>query len=116
MIWGPVSEIRAMAVPPVDLTLTLKREYAMAIATGEKSWEARHLTRKGKLFHLKAGDRVSFHWYTAERVSATVAEVRKFESVTAMLENIEPQLFIPRLDFVGEGVKEVAAPWLILID
>jgi hypothetical protein len=60
MIWGPESEIRAMAVPPVDLTLTLKREYAMAIATGEKSWEARHLTGKGKLFHLKAGDRVSF--------------------------------------------------------
>ena len=93
-----MNEIRAMAVPPVDLTLTLKREYAMAIATGEKTREALHLAGKGKLFHLKAGDRVSFHWYTAERVSATVAEVRKFESVKAMLENIQPQHCIPRLD------------------
>ena len=72
-------------------------------------WEGQALSSESRRPSL-------LHWYTAERVSATVAEVRKFESVTAMLENSEPQLFIPRLDFVGEGVKEVAAPWLILID
>lgn len=76
------------------LTLTLKKEFAFQILSGEKQYEARRL--KGKILsNLVPGNWVSFHWYRNERVAAQAEQVLRYGSAFEMLSDIEPDMLLP---------------------
>ena len=57
----------AEAMPP-DVTLPLRRDFALEMCAGRKEFEARD------------GSQIGFHWYNRDRVMATVVAVFKFDS------------------------------------
>ena len=90
----------------VKLTLTLKKVYALQIVNGSKQYEARLFKKSSKTMNrLREGDRIAFHWYGAERVSATIDQVLGFGSIAAMLQEIP-------LDHLLPGLRQDLSPFV----
>ena len=92
--------------PEPQITLSLKQEFAYQILAGNKEWESRVLLGAGRLKQLKAGDLVSFHWFTRARVTAVVEEVKTFTTLREMLTKIPPHKFLPSGNFTIQDACE----------
>ena len=102
------------AMEEVQLTLPLKREFAMQVLDKSKIWEARKFNAakdsKRKLGCLKVGDFIAFHWYATDRVRAKIAEVRQFTSIEQMLHELGTEALLPSLKSAPK--EEAVDSWI----
>ena len=93
----------------IQKTLTIARGYARSILDGKKHYEAR--LWNDRLGELNVGAKLCFHWYGKERLLCSISEVLTFDSIRAMLGNLNTDLLLPGLD-LADGSKDACDPWI----
>ena len=100
----------------VKMTLTIQRGWAQKILSGEKLYEARCCTDKGKgkkLQNLEPNSKIAFHWYRQERLVATVTSIMIFDTIPLMIESLGYGKLVPGMmtDQSSNSSQSACDPW-----